>query len=286
MLFSISYSYYYIVYWNYGISLGVYSNLGQMSLLNLEEIMAKFASLLLDVQIALEVKQVMVAHVRQFFNLTLCLRGGVEIPTFDQFSDIFSYLTKRHIWSYEHHSPLEKVTNKFLFDNLAIQDRIKEYKSDLSGYFIAEKLVDYINRPAVAFESAEEVENVVLCNKQLHQRLKVVLALGKRKITELSLEYVRSLWRQLAEEFELPSLTAVLKKIMDGSLTIVWLVLPYLVEAIAQKSKTSKSTKFFRTHRIIFLQADGLIIYDEKSMVSMNVANGVFYNCMYMYTYM
>ena len=59
---------------------------------NLEKIRAKFASLLLNVQISLETKQVTVAHVRQF--LINSSQGGLDIPCYTEFSDMFTELKK------------------------------------------------------------------------------------------------------------------------------------------------------------------------------------------------
>ena len=233
--------------------------------LNLVRIKAKFASLLVDVQIALETKMVIIAHVRQF--LIHHFQGDLDIPHCADYSEIFTDLTKRKVWTYQHHSPLEMMAKKFLHDNSHIQDEIKQYKGDLSGFFIATKLIDYIEINSLTSEDMEEENEDLQFTAKQYTTLKVVLNLGRRKISKLSLDYVHNLWRKLAEEFDLPSLTAVIKTIVDCSLVITWFVLPHLVEMIVLKSKSPKSVKFFRTHQIVLLQVDDLTIYDEQKMV-------------------
>ena len=73
----------------------------------------------------------------------------------------------------------------------------------------------------------------------------------------------------LQKEYTLPSLTAVIDTILDGSLVITWLVLPHVVEKI--KSKFSKSLHFLQHHGIVRIELYGskLPLYDEKWMVSM-----------------
>ena len=159
--------------------------------LNLVRIKAKFASLLLDVQIALETKMVVIAHVRQF--LINHFQGDLDIPHCADFSEIFTDLTKRKVWTYQHHSPLEVVTEEFLHDNSHIRDRIKRYKGDLSGFFIATKLIDYIKMKGLPSEDTEEEDEDLQFTANQYRTLKVVLNLGRRKISKLSLDYVHNL---------------------------------------------------------------------------------------------
>ena len=72
---------------------------------------------------------------------------------------------------------------------------------------------------------------------------------------------------KLAEEFDLPLLTTVIKKIVPGSLMITWLVFPHIAEIIELKSKSSTAIKFFRKNNIVSLAVDGVTVYDEQQMV-------------------
>ena len=117
-------------------------------------------------------------------------------------------------------------------------------------------------------EKEEDLPLPKLTKKQ-YRSLKVVLNLDTRKISELSLNYVRELWEKFAEEFDLPLLTTILKKIVPGSLEITWLVLQHIVEIIELKSRTPKAVKFFRNHNIVLLQVDSVTVYDEQQMVGL-----------------
>ena len=234
--------------------------------LNLERIRAKFASLLFDVQTALETKQVMIDRVRQF--LINSSQGDLDIPCFSEFSAMFMSLTKHKVWTYQHHSPLEVLTENFLRDDHVIQDKIVKYKGDFSGFLVATKLIEYIKLNHLLSEEEEEDIPLPKFTKKQYRSLKVVLNLDARKISELSLNYVHELWEKLAEEFDLPSLTAVVKKLVDGSLEITWLVLHSVVKKIMLRSKTSSSVKFYREHQIVLLVVDDIVLYDEQQMVT------------------
>ena len=171
---------------------------------NLEKIRVKFATLLLNVQTSLETKQVVVAHVRQF--LINSSQGDLDIPCYTEFSDMFTELKKCKVWTYQHHSPLEMVTDAFLHNDCVIQDQIKQYKHDLSGFLVATKLIEYNHLFSEEMEEEEEDVPLPKLTKKQYRSLKVVLNLDARKISELSLNYVHTLWEKLAVEFDLPSL--------------------------------------------------------------------------------
>ena len=68
---------------------------------------------------------------------------------------------------------------------------------------------------------------------------------------KLSLKYVQDLWKQLADEFDLPFQTAVLDSVLSGSVIITWLV-PHDVAANIITSP-HKFTPFFEKYDILRL---------------------------------
>lgn len=230
---------------------------------NEEEIKSKFSSLVLEVQNALEEKGVDAEKVRLF--LIRLFENDFVKPSSD-FADIFTTMSTKKLWSYNHYSPVEKVTKKFLPDSESVEYLIKEYKGHYSGFCVATKLIHHVDPTEDAEDDKTEtfsVKNYV----KYHKKIKAVLRVPM-KISDISLSYVNDLWTELAEEFELPSLTAVIDKIVTGSIEITWLVLPHLAATIILKSKFPLAVKFFRQHQIINLMVDEDVIYDENQMVS------------------
>ena len=249
--------------------LGCDNRLVPVQQLNLEEIMAKFSSLLLKVQIMLEERQVKAIHVRQFLRGLFQGENCILADSLKIF-EIFSALTNQKLWTYQHYSPLEKVINEFLPSHDAMKANMKVYKGNLSGYHVAKKLIDYIkdsSLPLAESDSHGEFTLKKYSTQRHYQKLKAVLQIEERRISELSLSYVCELWEKIAEEFDLPLLTAIIDEIVEGSLKVTWLVLHFMVEKILHASRTPKSIKFFRQHNIELLIGDYLTIYDEKQMV-------------------
>ena len=231
-----------------------------MTRTNEEKIRAQFVALVQSVQVAVKASndvEVVRNYLAMFFKR--------DLPDTTEMHKLFEAVSLQNLWNYQHHSPLESVADHFLSGNQEIERSIKEYKARLSGFYVATKLVDFIESKKLTVENDDDDESddqqpPVLSPKQ-YRRLKVVLKL-ERKITKLSLEYVHKLWSSFAEEYDIPSLTVVLERVDSGSLVITWLIPTHLADKIVPRSK------FFRDHGIVCVSLDGQSIYDEEKMVS------------------
>ena len=230
-----------------------------MTCTNEEKITAQFIALVQSVQDAIEASSD-VEDVRNY--LTMFFK--CDLPETTEVRKLFEAISLKNLWNYQHHSPLESVADHFLSGNQEIEKSIKEYKARLTGFYVATKLVDFIESKELTADDeddeSDDQQPPVLSPKQ-YRRLKVVLKL-KRKITELSLEYVHKLWCSFAEEYDIPSLTVVLERVASGSLEITWLIPAHLADELVPRPK------FFRDHGIISVSLDGQSIYDEEEMVS------------------
>ena len=225
---------------------------------NVEEIKALFSSLVLKVQLALQ-SQSDISNVRDF----LITFFEYDFPETSDVKKLFAAITLKHLWDYHHYSPLERLVNQFLPNDQEVGSLMKAYKACLSGFYLTTKLIDYMEYQNLsADDSNEECDqpSPKLTPKQ-YQKIKVVLQL-ERKISQVSLDYVVKLWQSFAEEYEIPSLTAVIDRIVAGSLEVTWTVPQHIADAIFPKSK------FFRSHGIVLVSIDDVIIYDETQMAS------------------
>jgi hypothetical protein len=224
---------------------------------NVDEIKALFSSLVLEVQSALQ-SQSDVRNVRRF----LITFFKYDFPETSDLEKLFTTADLNDLWDYHNHSPLEKLINKFLPNDQEVGTLMKAYKARLSGFYLTTKLIDYIEYQNLSVDDSDEEcdePSPKLTTKQC-KKIKVVLQL-ERKISQVSLDYVVKLWQSFAEEYEIPSLTAVIDRIVAGSLEVTWRVPLHIAEAIVARSH------FFRSHGIVLVFIDDVIIYDEKQMV-------------------
>ena len=224
---------------------------------NEEEIKGHFSTLLADVRKALQSHNVSMAdlleYMKHFFKVDECFANVTNI------SDTFTAVTINGLWSYLHFSPLEKLTKHFLQSDTKTKQLIVEYKSRLSGYQLTTKLIDYIKEKKL--QGDDDTNQATQFTVEHYKKIKVVIQLD-RKVSDLSLMYVQELWSSFAEEFNIPSLTAIVEHIAPGSLEITWRVPPHEAELIRP------SARFSRQHKITLINIDDHIIYDEKQMVS------------------
>lgn len=226
------------------------------------EIKSRFAYLLGSMQYALEANNVTGEDVRQFLVRIFC-RAGDCIPKTDKISDIFDSVTVNNLWSYDNHDVLEKLVERYLPDHVS---EISEYVNHLSGYYATTKLIDYVNAKNLrCYEEALSEHSLDRYTTEHYRELTIILDIDD-KLSQLSMMYVRDLWKSFVNRFNIPSLTAVIDKILEGSLQIVWLVLPHVADLICGAAEHSE--EFFREHNIVFVAIDDHTLYDARVMVS------------------
>ena len=232
---------------------------------NKEKIKALFSSLVLKVQSALQ-SQSDISNVRDF----LITFFKCDFPETSNLKKLFATITLNDLWDYHHYSPVERLIDQFLPSDQEVGSLLKEYKARLSGFYLTTKLIDYIEYQDLSADDSDEESDQPspkLTTKQ-YKKIKVVLQL-ERKISQVSLDYVMRLWQSFAEEYEIPSLTAVIDRIVTGSLEVTWIVPQHIADAILPRAK------FFRSHGIVLVFIDDVIIYDEKQMVYVQTCSQV-----------
>ena len=232
---------------------------------NLNKIKGQFSSLLLKVQSTLKSRQVSVNNVRNFLVHYFRRSDWIHDPS--NLDELFTALSVAKLWNYDHYGHLEVIIEQFLSDDSDVRKLVSDYKNQLTGFYTTTRIADFIKLSD--FEESEQDPMQPLPTDSFtlkdYRRLKLKLKI-ERKVSAVTLSYVDELWRSLAEEFDLPCLTAVIHSIIEGSLVITWLVLPHIAEEIIANS--SKATKFFRCHGIVEVVIDECVIYDEELMVS------------------
>ena len=231
---------------------------------NLNKIKGQFSSLLVEVQSALKSHQVSVEKVRSFLVHYSSRDDWIQNPS--NHDELFTALSVAKLWNYDHYDLLEEITKRLLPDDVSVKKLIVEYKGQLTGFYTTTKIADFIKLSE--FEDSEQDPQQPLPVDSYtfkdYRKLKVKLKID-RKVSAITLSYVDELWRSLAEEFDLPCLTAVIHSIIEGSLVVTWLVPSHIAEIIVATS--TKVVKFFRCHGIILVMLDNDILYDEEKMV-------------------
>ena len=237
---------------------------------NLNKIKGQFSSVLVKVQSALKSLQVTVDELHSFLVHYTSRDDWIQNPL--NLDEIFNTLSVAKLWSYNHYDLLEEITKRLLPGDTDVKKLIFEYKGQLTGFYTTTKIADFIE--ISKFEDSEQDPQQPLPVDTFtfkdYRKLKLKLKLN-RKVSAITLSYVDELWRSLAEEFDLPCLTAVIHSIIEGSLMVTWLILPQISEKLIASGSTMTAVKFFRRHGIIFVEINKDTIYDEEQMVCKRV---------------
>ena len=179
--------------------------------------------------------------------------------------EIFSALMGKKLMNHlNYNPPLESIAKKF--DKTAdssLLDLVENYKVKRTAFVATTSLADFISK----CENEEEADpdeplDKTKYDKAFFRKLRLKL---KIKITIETIEYIDDLWRSLADEFLLPSLSALLDKVISGSLTIVWLVQENIIQKILERIPVASD--FFRRHHITEVFIDDECVYMDTEQL-------------------
>ena len=213
----------------------------------------------------METKPVKLDDVHQF--LVASFQGDCSIPEAPDLTKLFNFVTEAKLWRYDHYVPLQQLAQQFLHDDEQVRKHIADYKNQLSGFCTIMKIVDFVNLSELEELEEDDPQQCFAPEKYIKKDYRILkLKLKVKNITELTLGYVNTLWQSFAEEFGLPSLTAIIDKIIDGSLVISWLILLHIADKI--RASFSKALRFYQKHGIVEVHIDDDLLYDEEWIVS------------------
>ena len=199
-------------------------------------------------------------YVVQLFSPSWC------IPKSEDMFAIFEAISSNLLWSYSHFSPLESIAEEFAKDDTL--SLMESYKMDLSSFYTTTDIVDYIalcqDDEKVVDPDVPLAANPAKYNGEYFQKLTVRL---DRPVTNETLQYIADIWRAIAKFFLLPSLTALLDRIVEGSLVISWFIPHIFAMQIRVNSSGDEAEAFFRAHQIteVKLNGDCLYMCDTKA---------------------
>ena len=240
----------------------------KMKRIILNKIKSEFASLQVEVRKALEAQLVEMKTVHQF--LTSFFQDDCShIPEPSDLINLFNIITEKKLWSYDNYSPLEELVEKLVPDNESVATSVTDYVNEYSGFCATVNIIEF--KDILKEEDSEDGQEHFSPKKytpEHYRKLRVKLKLDK-KPTEITLAYVNTLWKALAKKFDIPSLTTLIDKIVEGSIIIHWYILSSYAEKI--RAHLNFALRFFQRHNIVEIDIDYDTLYSEDWMVSLAI---------------
>ena len=234
----------------------------------LQKIKCQFAHLQVELRSAMEASQVKLDDVHQF--VVSFFQSECHIPEVPDLTKLFNFITEAKLWRYDHYGPLNELAETFLPENNPARMLMDEYKNKLSGFYTTTRIIDFIDLSKLD-DSEDDAHQSLLPEEyeKYYRELRVTLNLGREiKLSDITMSYVDKLWKALIKEFNLPPLTVIIKKIVGGSLIIVWLIPPHVSSVIA--ASHTKACRFYEKHNIVKVELDDDILYKKDSNVTVS----------------
>ena len=153
-------------------------------------------------------------------------------------------------WDFLNFDLLEHIINKFGSENL--KKEMKSYKHDLQSFRKATRLCDFIDCWPVRGQTPPETE------------LREFVTKVGRQWENCTLEDLETLKGVITHKFFLPEFTLQLRKIMEGSITITWLIPVPFVKTL-QEDVQHTSSEFFIEQNIEAIIIDGRECYSTPT---------------------
>ena len=82
-----------------------------------------------------------------------------------------------------------------------------------------------------------------------------------RPVTDQTLQYIADIWKAVATFLVIPSLTALLDRVVAGSLVISWKIPQLFAMQIRVNSTGREAAAFFQAHQIVEVKIDDDCMY-------------------------
>ena len=172
------------------------------------------------------------------------------------------------MWDYLNYQPLERVAKMYGGKEPDLMAKLEAYIQHLVGYKMVVKMTDYFADVSITRGSATEDDDTsspppVRKDPDFRRKLEVKLNVP---IKARSLKYIDEIWNSLSRVFRLPPSSAILDKIIEGSLHITWLIPAVFVPQMMEIAEQPKLIVYFRQMSIRLLTVDGACLYEEQEV--------------------
>ena len=185
-------------------------------------------------------------------------------------TEIFDSITDHGLWDYYHCSPLLRVVRTFGAGDPEIEVWVQSYMKDLKSYRSVKKIEAFIEPGNDELDACTEPPPAK--RAKYDPRYCCQMEWKTKFCTDHTLEYLTDVWEMFSLCYLEPDSpqTALLDRIREGCISVMWLIPSYLVPQLIKKAKTD--TKFFQKHGILKVTVGDQCIYEEESSppVSMN----------------
>ena len=180
---------------------------------------------------------------------------------------IFRELSKNRLWNYCNYYLLESFIERFLCNDHELNRMLKEYKQELTGHVLAQKISTYLHatrykHSIVTTSDSELSADETTSDFSLQPEHKIFHKLSIKidlNVTDHSVHYVYHLWESLANQFLIPQVAMILHTIAEGCIGITWLIPANLVKHVTRM--IHETANMFAEQHILRVMLEEQCIY-------------------------
>ena len=206
----------------------------------------------------------LVLYVKTLFSPGDC------IPHTANVAELFIAITRNRFWNFMHCDKLAKVAGIFLGGDGEVKSQLMQYTQNLAKYKATTKMVDYVSIASEPTDigEPEEIEELASSLRPAckdHRYFCDITVKIRVTVTTQSLSYIDELWGSLSTLFLIPPSTAILDKILTGSLYISWLIPSHCIPQVMEGVQRLETQTFFHQSGIVLFAVGGVRIYTEAA---------------------
>ncbi len=204
------------------------------------------------------------------------------LPKADDVLEIFRDINAQELWDYCHYETLERIANRYLPKDEEVGSTINDHREMVNNYLATQRIADYIEEELdTELRQLKPTFHTRRTNRKYYEKLS--LKLQDVSIRMKTLKYVRDLWAKLRREFHLSDCNALLDKIYDGSIVVVWLIPPSISKALlTPRAQPWSAIDFLQRETVIRMTVnDTTCMYDIQVNYVMTVVRIIHFPYLY-----
>ncbi len=181
--------------------------------------------------------------------LTTNFGCGDFISSISSVSEMIVAVTGKPLWNFYNCYVLEGIIKYFCKDDSEMIGWMEEYKTKLSAFKTATKIVKGYTDADLMADTDEAINDYEVYDKKFFVKLSLKLRKNKDiilRVDQNCLLYIDELWTAISRYFLLISLPNLLEKIRKGCIEITWIVPAAIASIINLMAKSPGCTEFCR----------------------------------------
>jgi hypothetical protein len=166
--------------------------------------------------------------IQHFYRHLEFLFPPKALPKADGVSKIFTDISAQELWDYYQYETLECIASRYLPKNEEVSSAINDHREMINNYLATQYIANYIEDTEL-----RQLKSTFPGRRNTRNYYETLsLKLQDVSIRKKTLKYVRDLWAKVKRKFHLSDCNALLDKIYNGCIVVMWLIPPSISKAL------------------------------------------------------